>query len=275
MIVNRRVQALLESSTRFGEVREFASIDSTNRWVSDAAARGAGEGLVAVADYQSAGRGRLGRAWEAPAGTCLMASILLRPDLPVSRLGLVTNAVALSARDACWAVAGVRPGLKWPNDLMVGDMKLAGILAESAGGAGSGSGSGSGAGSGSGGGGRAVVVGIGLNVTAAPPGAATLAGISSAASAGASIDRGELLGALLMALESRYGRWDAVAAEYREACVTVGRRIRATRPVGDLVGVARGVDDDGRLVVVDDAGALHTVSAGDVVHVRPSDQWPS
>lgn len=274
MIVNRRVQVSLKASTRFGEVREFASIDSTNRWVAVAAANGAQEGLVAVADYQSAGRGRLGRAWEAPAGASLMASILLRPDLAPSRLGLVTNAVALAAVDACWEIAGVRPGLKWPNDLMVGEAKLAGILAESAGGAGAGasgsSGSGKGAGSTGGAGPRAVVVGIGLNVTAAPPGAACLAGISSAANAGASIDRGELLGALLMGLEARYGHWEAVAEEYRAACVTVGRRVRVTRAAGDLVGVAREVDDDGRLVVVDDDGATHKVSVGDVVHVRPS-----
>src|SRR4051812_27340870 len=105
---------------------------------------GAPEGLAAVADHQTAGRGRLGRAWVAPPGASLLLSVLFRPDLAPERLHLTTAAVALAAAEACEAVAGVLPVLKWPNDLLVGDRKLAGVLAES----------------------RlpAVVVGIGLNV---------------------------------------------------------------------------------------------------------------
>ncbi len=256
MIVSERVRRQLSSSTRFGEVREWDTIDSTNRWLAEQAGMGAPEGLVAVADDQSAGRGRLGRDWEAPPGAALLASLLLRPALPAGRLHLVTAAVGLAARQACADVAGVAAGLKWPNDLLaraagsgttVGDAKLAGVLAEAVGGA--------------------VVVGLGLNVDWAPPGAASLR------SAGAgSVDRGELLGAVLLGVEARYGDWDGVAAEYRAACATVGRRVRVEQPGGVVVGTAEGVDDDGRLVVVDESDRRVAVAAGDVIHVRPADQ---
>ncbi|HZQ88358.1 MAG TPA: bifunctional biotin--[acetyl-CoA-carboxylase] synthetase/biotin operon repressor, partial [Acidimicrobiales bacterium] len=83
----------------------------------DAAREGAPEGTVAVADHQTAGRGRLGRVWVAPPGASLLVSILLRPSLPPDRLHLATAAVALSAAAALEEVAGFRPGLKWPNDL--------------------------------------------------------------------------------------------------------------------------------------------------------------
>ena len=116
--------------TRFGPVRRFAEIDSTNRYLLDEARAGAPEGAVAVADYQSAGRGRLGRRWEAPPGSNLLTSVLLRPALAVDELHLCTVAVALAAAAACEGGRGVVPELKWPNDLMVGGRKLGGILAE-------------------------------------------------------------------------------------------------------------------------------------------------
>jgi BirA family biotin operon repressor/biotin-[acetyl-CoA-carboxylase] ligase len=134
--------------TRF-EVRRFEELDSTNRYLLDQARAGAPEGLVAVADHQTAGRGRLGRRWEAPAGAGLLVSVLLRPSLPIEELHLCTVAVALAARSACTEAAGVEPGLKWPNDLIVGERKVAGILAEAREGA--------------------VVVGIGVNVAWPPP----------------------------------------------------------------------------------------------------------
>src|SRR5438477_312382 len=91
------------------EVRRFAEIDSTNRYLLDEARRGAPDGLVAVADHQTAGRGRLGRSWEAPPGSSLLVSVLLRPRLPVERLHLVTAALAVAAAGACGAVHVVLP----------------------------------------------------------------------------------------------------------------------------------------------------------------------
>jgi biotin-(acetyl-CoA carboxylase) ligase len=113
-----------------GPVRRFIEIDSTNRYLADEARLGSPHGLVVVAGYQTAGRGRLGRRWDAPPGVNLLMSVLLRPgdDPAAPHAGVL--AVALAAADACTAVAGVEPRLKWPNDLVVDDLKLAGILAE-------------------------------------------------------------------------------------------------------------------------------------------------
>src|SRR5439155_18288114 len=112
------------------DVRRHADLDSTNRQAADLARAGAPEGVVVVADHQTAGRGRLGRAWEAPPGSSLLMTVLLRPALDAARLHLVTMAVALAAADACAEAAGFAPALQWPNDLVVQDRKLAGIIAE-------------------------------------------------------------------------------------------------------------------------------------------------
>lgn len=204
---------------------------------------------MAVADAQRAGHGRLERAWEAPPGTSLLVSVLLYPDLPVDRFHLAVACMALAAADACAEVAGVRPGLKWPNDLVVGpwDQKLGGILAEAAL--------------------PAVVVGLGLNVDwpagKLPAGAAALG----------PVDRDELLRALLASLEARYGHWSRVTEEYRAACVTVGRRVRVELGEEILTGTAVAISEEGHLVVAPtpcagESGHRRTVSAGDVVHLR-------
>lgn len=222
-------------------MRRFETIDSTNTWVMEAAGAGAPQGLVAVADHQSAGRGRLGRTWEAPPGANLLCTVLLRPDA-VSHLAVA--AVALAGRDAAASVAGVSCGLKWPNDLMVGeryDSKLAGVLAET-----------DGAG--------AVAVGIGMNVGWAPAGAACL---------GAGVSRDEVLDALLSSLEQWLDAgWAEVGSAYREACVTLGRSVRVELAGGEVLeGVAADLDAAGRLLVEVNA-CLRTIEAGDVVHLR-------
>lgn len=221
------------------DVHRFETIDSTNTWVLEQARSGAPEGLVAVADYQTAGRGRLGRVWETPAGANLLMTVLVRPAV-VSYRSLAC--VALAARDACASVADVSAGLKWPNDLLVDDgSKLAGVLAET-----------DGAG--------AVAVGIGLNVAWAPPGAACL---------GEGVTRDEVLDALLSSLGEWLDRSDRdVAAAYRAACLTLGRAVRVDLVDGDsFEGVAADVDDEGRLLVEVNA-CLRAVDVADVVHLR-------
>ncbi|MGH9156250.1 MAG: biotin--[acetyl-CoA-carboxylase] ligase [Acidimicrobiales bacterium] len=218
------------------DIRRFAEIDSTNRWVMAQARAGAAEGLVAAAGFQTAGRGRRHRVWEAPAGTGLLASVLLRPDLSVERWPLVTVAVALAAREA----AGGGVSLKWPNDLVVGDAKLGGVLAEADVATG------------------AVVVGLGLNLTWSPPGAARLGPVG----------RDQVLWEWLAALARLYGDWPAVVAGARRHCSTLGRRVRVTAAgAGDITGLAVDVTDAGHLVVDTPAGR-RTVTAGDVVHLH-------
>ena len=218
-------------------------VDSTNRVALELARAGAGEGVVGVADHQTAGRGRRGRRWESAAGASLLASLLLRPG--PDRPFLAVAAVALAARDACWAVAGVRADLKWPNDLMVGGAKLAGVLAEAEGGA--------------------VVVGLGLNVAAGAPWPA--GAVAAEAVAGRPVDRVALLDGVLAGVAARAGSWDGVASEYRRSCSTLHQVVRVDLPDESFTGTAADLTDDGHLLV--DVGmCIRTVAAGDVVHLR-------
>ncbi len=252
-----------------GPVRWFESLDSTNEYLLDEARRGAAAGLVVAADYQRAGRGRLGRRWEAPPGGCLLVSVLLRPVLAVEDSHLAVSAVALAAVDACARVAGVVPGLKWPNDLVVQtwdgpgmrERKLAGVLAElepAAPGGPPGS--------------VAVVVGIGINVAWSGPPGVEAVGLEEVM--GQPVDRHQLLDALLVVLAPRVGQLDTpigravIAGEVGARTVTLGRRVRVLLPEGAIEGLACQVTDAGHLVVETADGTRRELATGDVVHVR-------
>jgi BirA family biotin operon repressor/biotin-[acetyl-CoA-carboxylase] ligase len=237
-------------------VRRFAEIDSTNRYLLDEARNGAPEGLVAVADHQTAGRGRFDRRWEAPPGSSLLVSVLLRPAAPTASAGGLHDgshqavmAVALALAGAVEDVAGVTPELKWPNDLVVGDRKLAGLLAGREG--------------------DAVVIGAGCNVEweAFPP---ELAATSTACNleAGRSVDRDALLDRFLEQLGAALDAFDSVPERYRTRLATLGRRVRVERAHDSLEGDAVDVTRDGALVVRHDDGHEELVTAGDVVHLR-------
>jgi BirA family biotin operon repressor/biotin-[acetyl-CoA-carboxylase] ligase len=239
------------------DVRRLAETDSTNRVVLELARSGEPEGVVVVADHQTAGRGRLGRSWQAPPGASLLVTVLLRPGLPVGEAHLLTIAAALAAADACAEVAGVRPGLKWPNDLVFeadGEVrKVAGLLAESIV---------------VGNRLEAVAVGMGLNVQWPSPLPDELAAIATALNheAGRDVDRDAVLHAWLAGMDRRRSQDRAdLLRDYRAACVTLGRTVRVELPGETFTGVATDVHDDGHLVVDG-----RVVSAGDVVHLRPA-----
>jgi BirA family biotin operon repressor/biotin-[acetyl-CoA-carboxylase] ligase len=234
-------------------IRRFEDIDSTNRYALDAARAGEAPGLVVIADHQRAGRGRRGRTWTAPAGTSLLVSVLLAPP-PDTDAHLLTMASALALQSAVRDVAGVAAALKWPNDLVVGDRKLAGLLAEADVQAGAV---------------RHVVVGIGCNVgwVDFPPELATAT--SCAAEAGRDVDRDRLLDALLGALAARLDALHRVAGDYRAALSTIGRTVRVELGSGAIEGVATDVDASGRLIVTPAGAAPVVVAVGDVVHLRP------
>jgi BirA family biotin operon repressor/biotin-[acetyl-CoA-carboxylase] ligase len=217
-----------------GPVELVEEIDSTNAELLRRAGDGAAHGLVLVADHQTAGRGRLDRRWEAEPGAALLVSVLLRPDLAPSRWFLLTFAAGLAAVD----VAGGQ--LKWPNDVVVGDRKLAGLLAEATN--------------------DAVVVGMGLNIRPSP-----VEGAVSLVELDRELDRVTLLERWLAAYERRLGRLDEVLADYRSFCATLGRHVRVELPGETFTGLAEAVTDDGHLVV-----SGREVIAGDVVHVDPA-----
>jgi BirA family biotin operon repressor/biotin-[acetyl-CoA-carboxylase] ligase len=246
------------AGTRFGTVRFFDELGSTNSELVEDARAGAPEGLVIVADHQTAGRGRLGRTWSAEPGTALLVSALLRPPLPISEVPVVLMAAGLAACDGVEAAAGFRPKLKWPNDLVVGDRKLAGLLTESTPGEIT-----------------AVILGLGVNVTAAAyPEELAADATSCEEEAGRPVDRAELLVAFLTALEARYsavlvkGGRETTMQRYRVDSATIGRRVRVELPGQVLEGTADRVAWNGQLIVVDDNGGQHVVNAGDVKHLR-------
>lgn len=237
-------------------IEHFEEIDSTNTWVAGEAQGGAPEGLVAFADFQRAGRGRRERAWVSPPEASLLCSILLRPDVSPDQLPLVVGAVALSARAALVRLSGVRPSLKWPNDLIVDDAKLAGLLAEIVAVDER----------------LAVVVGIGVNLTHEGP--ANVRSTSVRAESGVTITAPALLDILLDELEPRRERLDTVKGraelrnEYERALSTLGQLVRVEQRDGAIVGTATSIDELGRLIV-DVNGEEMAFSVGDVIHVRP------
>lgn len=238
------------------QVREFEEIDSTNTYLAGEARSGAPEGLVARADFQSAGRGRLDRSWEAPRGVSLLTSILLRPSVPANRRFLVSAAVALSARTALTRLCGLQPDLKWPNDLVVETRKLGGLLTEVIGD------------------GEGYVVGIGVNLQW--PGPEGVGGTCVRDEVGVSIEPRAMLDITLgelarrrALLDSEEGR-DELHAELVGALGTLGRSIRVVRANDELVGVATSLSADGTLVLETESGSIG-VTYGDIVHIRPAE----
>jgi len=250
-------------SALWREVRILAETGSTNVEAAAAARTGAPEGLVVVAEHQTAGRGRLDRAWTVPPRAGLTFTVLLRPaGVPPSQWSWITLAAGVALVEALARDAGIETRLKWPNDVQAADgRKLAGILAERVDSPGD----------------SAVVLGIGLNVTLRADELPVPEATSLLLAGATTVDRGTVLLALLRSVEGWYDRWrraggdpeaSGLRAAYAQRCATLGRDVRVELPGGQsLVGVARDVDADGSLVVASTDGDV-TVAAGDVVHVR-------
>jgi BirA family biotin operon repressor/biotin-[acetyl-CoA-carboxylase] ligase len=275
-----RVRAALAGG-RFSDVRWVGETGSTNADVLDLIRSGEPEGIVVVADHQTAGRGRRGRAWEAPANASLMFTVLLRPRSAVA--GLTTMALALAASDTVAELCGVTARLKWPNDLVwpgdgsADDRKLAGILAEAEWPAGA---------TASGGPVRpgpdqrvAVAAGIGINVSWGDrfPDELreTAVALDEITAPQPPPDRADLLVALLRHLERHHSDLggpsgaETLLGRWRERSATIGRRIRVDLGADDIEGTAVDVTGEGHLVVETLEGDRRTVAVGDVVHLRP------
>jgi BirA family transcriptional regulator, biotin operon repressor / biotin---[acetyl-CoA-carboxylase] ligase len=273
------------AGSRFADVRWVARTGSTNSDVMALARDGAGEGVVLVADRQDQGRGRQGRRWVAPPGGSLLVSVLLRPPAALAgALGMAAGVALAEAIDSHTGWSGAT--LKWPNDVVVGDRKLAGILAEAD----------WPPGITASGGWRSpaphdrlvVVVGLGVNVNWPPGGdrvgrgdgvAEDVAEVATALNwlVGKDVDRVGLLVALLQRLDEHYSavRHDRSAAttldRWRQRSATLGRRVRVDLGADDVEGTAVDITGEGHLVVETLEGERRTFAAGDVVHLRPAD----
>ncbi|OBJ62999.1 biotin--[acetyl-CoA-carboxylase] ligase [Mycobacterium sp. 1423905.2] len=247
--------------------RQLDVVEQTGSTNADLLARAAGgadiDGSVLIAEHQTAGRGRHGRGWSAAPRAQVTLSVGVRvADVPPAGWGWLTLAAGLAVVDAVATETTVEAGLKWPNDVLAGGGKLAGILAEVTQ--------------------PFAVIGIGLNVTQAPEEVAGGGATSLLDQGVATPDRELLVRRLLRELAERITGWrraggaDAqLMADYRARSLTIGSQVRVELPGGRrIVGIARDIDDQGRLRLetgLDDAGKppeTVVISAGDVVHVR-------
>lgn len=247
-----RFQELLVTRT-FGRNLVFEpSVGSTMDIARDAAARGAAEGTLVVADEQTAGRGRLERSWVTPPAANLTTTLVLRPHARVMRQ--VAMIAPLAICRAVDSVVGLPPDIKWPNDVQMGGRKLAGILIETVS---------------DDTGGTTVLVGAGVNVNFDARQVEEIRDIATTlyAEFGREVQREALLAAYVLEFERLYDGARAGASprdEWRARLVTIGQAVHAAWPGGSVEGVAEGVDDDGSLLVRTDAGELVAVEAGDV-----------
>jgi BirA family transcriptional regulator, biotin operon repressor / biotin---[acetyl-CoA-carboxylase] ligase len=236
----------------------FASTGSTNDVALQHAAEGAAEGLLVVADEQTAGRGRLGRSWWSPPGSSLLISILLRPPILVHQAAQLTMCLGLGAVEGIEDVTGLRAALKWPNDLLLDGLKLGGMLTEL----------------------RTdgdrllfAVLGLGLNANVQFPRTSELAGTATSLllALDRPISRVTLLAAILAHTEAWYTRLLAGMPPHEAWAArldTLGRRISVSTSAGVQRGIACGVTREGALLVQDEAGVVHSVWAGDVTTMR-------
>ena len=239
-------------------VIRMGTVGSTMDEVISLAAAGEPEGTVVVADEQTAGRGRAGRPWRAPAGTALLCSVLLRPPVRPEQLAVLPLVVGVAVAEAIEDAAGLPCRLKWPNDVWLGDgatgSKVAGVLLTARSGAA---------------GIEHAIVGVGINVGAAPanlpPGATSLA-----AEAGRPFAVDEVLAALLDRLDAGYRAFLAAdgapsLTAWRERAALLGAPVTVAVAGKLRAGVMRGVDDAGALLLERENGAIHRVAAGELV----------
>jgi BirA family transcriptional regulator, biotin operon repressor / biotin---[acetyl-CoA-carboxylase] ligase len=237
-----------------------AQTGSTNADLLDWAARGLAEGAILVAEEQTAGRGRLGRSWVSPPGAALTFSVLLRPDrIPPARRVWLPLVAGIAATTSIRMLTGLDAAVKWPNDVLIGGRKVAGILTEGAG--------------------NAVVIGIGINVSTAPeelPAGPGGLPPTSLLAEGVPVSREILLIEILRSLGQWYKTLSAdpdpqrsgLLAQYYKLSATVGRDVRVELPGGQAItGLATGIDPDGYLLVESDGG-IYQIAAGDVIHLR-------
>lgn len=236
----------------------FDSIESTNTYAKALAAAGAPHGTVLIANMQTGGRGRMGRSFQSPAGLGIYLSVILRPNCPGQDLMHLTCAAAVAMCRAVESATGLRPGIKWTNDLILGKRKLGGILTE-----------------------LSInsltgfvdyaIVGIGINCNQQsqdfPPELQNLA-TSLSMQCNASVDRAQLAAAMVLLLEQMsadlFTRKVALMDEYRKTCVTLGQSISVLRGDGIRHGTALDIDEDGGLLVRFDDGSTQIVTSGEV-----------
>ncbi len=256
-IINPKIiQEKLGSSLFSEHLIFYERLDSTNTVAKKMASEGAPEGTVVLTEVQTQGRGRMDRKWFSPGYVNLMFSVIFRPGFDPERVFDLTVILSLSAMEAIKTVSGCQPMIKWPNDLYLGDKKLAGILSEVSIG-------------------NEVldyiVLGMGINVNWHPEGddPDMRPSTSLFAETGKKVDRNELLAAILKRLDLYYQKvlWGDISDFYRkwnDFSMILGREIEIVSPGSVEKGIALRIDQRGALVIRDELGQEKTILAGDV-----------
>ena len=252
----RSIKSVLHTSWLGQELLFFNEIDSTNDELKRRADKGAKEGLVAVADIQTKGKGRRGRSWTTPAGVNIAMSYLLRPELPPDIAPMMTLIMAMAAAKGIKEISSLETRIKWPNDIVINGKKLVGILTEM----------------------TAepdfiheVIVGTGINVnTESFPEEISDTATSMRREGSRTYSRSKTVAAVTEAFESYYeiflqtGDLRGLKDEYNALCANVDAEVRVLDPKGEYEGLAQGIDDKGELIVRKDDGTEERVYAGEV-----------
>ena len=250
------IRAALGDHPWADRITVLPEVDSTNNYAKKLAQSGAPDGSVVVAEQQTGGRGRMGRSFSSPPGLGVYLTVLLRPGVRADALGDLTVRVAAAMCDAVERAAGVRPGIKWTNDLILGGKKLCGILTELSVEAESGMA-------------EFVVAGIGVNVGQTPddfPPEVRPVATSLREQTGKAVPRARIAAEMIRALSRVAERADEDWLEkYRADCVTIGRQVRVIRAGAERTARADGVDGTGALLVTwDDDGSHERIFSGEV-----------
>jgi len=237
-------------------VHFYESLDSTNLQAKLDAERGAGQGTLVVADMQTAGRGRRGRAWSSPAGINVYFTLILKPQFPPDKASMITLVMALAVAEGIREACGVEAGIKWPNDIVVGGKKVCGMLTEM---------------SVERGYIHYVVVGAGVNVGLQKfPEEIAETAVSLEQECGRKIPRAVLVADIMKAFEKYYENFlehlDLAGLQkiYNRLLVNCGREVRVLDPKGEFRGVSHGINDVGELLVEREDGTVTAVYAGEV-----------
>lgn len=255
---NLILQNMKESCQWQDSLLWFNSIDSTNTRAKELAAQGAPHGTVLIADHQTGGRGRRGRSFHSPAGTGIYMSLILRPDCTPDRLMHLTCAAAVAICDAVEVSCNIRPGIKWTNDLIYNNRKLAGILTE--------------LGLSPKGAVDYAIIGIGINCCQTesdfPEDIRDIAG-SLHSVTGKDIDRAKVAAAMADALyrtsRDLLTKKEQILNRYRADCITLGKEVSVVKADGSVRhGIAQDIDSEGALVVRFHNGNTEAVNSGEV-----------
>lgn len=240
-----------------GDYFYYREIDSTNNRARTLASEGYPEGTVVVAEMQTAGRGRRGRSWYSPAHQGIYVSVILRPVLPLKEISRVTLLTAVAVAETLEAELQLAPRIKWPNDILINNRKIAGILSEAVTDTD---------------GIEYIVVGIGININNPPrdfPDDFRTEATSALAEYDRLGSRGQVLQGLLLKLESRYhellaGNFDPILARVKSLSMVIGQDVRMDKVNGFIIGQAVDIDTNGFLLVRDREGTLHTIMSGEI-----------